>query len=424
MRRRLIIGERIMYVDASTPLNCVFAVKLKGIITLSRLQKALFKIQQKHPLLQSSIEENNEGVPYFVSNDEIEEIPVRIVSRSGNEDWQVQSRKEWGKLFNDKNMPLARVVWIQGEEVSEILLVCPHCVCDGSTFVTLMNELLLLLDRPDTVLNRYLTFNSIEGLLGNPPGQSIMKLLRAKFFSALANVFFLLKTPRKPEPVGDNYFLHWKLDVETSQQLVQQCKQEKVTVHAALCLGFLRAFQKVRGKNAHGKVICPVDIRRFIPEIKADMMFSFAPIAELKLEKSKSLDLWMGAKKLKEELNTKIAAMDVRDLLLMSEYFHSSAKKMVKFLLNTDGTHDLTLSNMGKLAIGEHYESFEIEAMYSPTVGFPWRNPNTLVVSSFKGVLDFTFLSNDSFLSREDAVSIRDAAMNFLLTDSKKEQYA
>lgn len=45
MRRRLIIGERIMYVDASTPLNCVFAVKLKGIITLSRLQQALFKIQ-------------------------------------------------------------------------------------------------------------------------------------------------------------------------------------------------------------------------------------------------------------------------------------------------------------------------------------------------------------------------------------------
>jgi hypothetical protein len=64
MRRRLIIGERIMYVDAETPLNCVFAVKIRSTILLENLRVALTKIQQKHPLLRTRIKEDSAGVPW------------------------------------------------------------------------------------------------------------------------------------------------------------------------------------------------------------------------------------------------------------------------------------------------------------------------------------------------------------------------
>ncbi|MDR6786526.1 hypothetical protein ABIE26_005288 [Pedobacter africanus] len=417
MKRRMIVGERIMYVDALTPLNCVFAVKICGSFSREALHKALFKLQQKHPLLRSSIKTYGNGVPYFVSSNRINEIPVRVQERMGDEDWQEQSRLEWERLFDGENMPLARVVWLKGTAVSELLLVCPHCVCDGTTFVTLMRELLMLLDQPGLELDSYQTFGSIESLLAPTFSRSTGKVFKAKFFAMLARLFFLLKSTRREQPVGKTYMLHWKLNADDTGALTAACRTAGATVHAALCVAFLDAFKQVRGAKAHGKVICPVDVRKFVPEIKADHMFAFAPIAELSLNPKMGGDLWTKARRLKDDLVKKVAEMKVHELLVMSEYFHASVSRMVRFLRSTDGTHDVTLSNMGRLPIPGGYSSFEVETIYSPTVGFPWRNANTLVVSTFKDEMDFTFFSNDAFLAEEEARAIKEAAMVILLKE-------
>ncbi|MGY0037987.1 hypothetical protein [Pedobacter sp. NJ-S-72] len=93
---------------------------------------------------------------------------------------------------------------------------------------------------------------------------------------------------------------------------------------------------------------------------------------------------------------------------------------MIKFLKATDGTHDVTLSNMGKLRIAEIYQTFEVVAIHSPTVAFPWRNPNTLVASTFKNRMDFTFVSNDTFLTEQEAGQIKTEAMNLIFEDHKQ----
>jgi hypothetical protein len=97
---------------------------------------------------------------------------------------------------------------------------------------------------------------------------------------------------------------------------------------------------------------------------------------------------------------------------------------MVKFLKATDGTHDITLSNMGRLNIPETYQSFELETIYSPTVAFPWRNPNTLVTTTFKNRMDFTFMSNDAFLDKADAIKIKAATMEILFANLQQLSHA
>lgn len=416
MRRRLIIGERIMYVDAETPLNCVFAVKIRGTILLENLRVALTKIQQKHPLLRTRIKEDSAGVPHFVSSNSLSAIPLRIVERLGDEDWQQQSKAEWKTLFDSESLPMARIVWIKGTECSELLLVCPHCICDGTGFVALMSEMLQLLDHPEQELVPYPPFNSIEELLSSSFKSSTAKVLKTKAFAVLARLFFFFKSSKTIHPKGEGYLLHWKLTAAETSALAGACKDAGVTMHAALCVAFLEAFQLVRGTKAQGKVICPVDVRHFVEEIKKDALFAFAPIAELSLPKEKVMDFWAKATELKTELKKKTAAMKVHELLVMSEYFQGSVNKMLKHLKTTDGGHDLTLSNMGRLGIAEHYDSFEVETLYSPNVGFPWRNANTLVVSTFKERMDFAFLSNASFLPEEEAKTIRDQAMELLRT--------
>lgn len=401
-----------MHVDAKTPLNCVFGTKISGKISEDNMHKALDKIQQKHPLLQMNIDATGK-TPYFVRNENISKIPVRTAQRVTDQDWLTQSKVEWYKLFDAPNEPLARLVWLKGETESDLLLVLPHCICDGTTILNLMRELMTLIDHPEQDLAPYPSFLSVRDLL--PEEFAITKAahFKGKIFAALGRLFFFFKATSNHNVDRSNYAVHWKISEQDTQKLLVKCKEENTTVHAAICVAFMEAFKQVQGTKAHGKVICPVDIRRFVETIKQDTMFAFAPIVELKLDQTES-DFWTKTRKLKTDLEAKVAEMKVHDLLNMSEYFHSSVNKMIGFLKTTKGTHDVTLSNMGLLNITKDYQHFAIETIYSPTVAFPWKNANTLVCSTFNGQLDFSFMSNESFLREFEAWQIKDRAMELI----------
>lgn len=411
MNRTMITGERIMYVDAATPLNCVFVARIHGAPDADRIRHALAGIQRKHPLLRTRIE--NGRVPRFVSDPEIGEIPVRIVDRQTDYDWQAESEREWATLFDNPGLPLARLVWVRSAGRSELLLVLPHCVCDGTTFVALMRELLTLLDNPTADIGTSRGFNSVGELVPEGFRASFGKTLKTRIFGLLAKGFFLLKPGAEHTPAGRAYALRWSLDEPETTALLRYAKEAGVSVHIAICTAILKAFQNVRGAEAHGKAICPADIRRYLPAITDDTMFAFAPIVELKLPEEGEFQ--EAAVSLKEQLAEKLAGLDAAGLLWSSEFFHGSVRKMVSFLRATPGTHDVTFSNMGKVAIPEVFSSFEVERLFTPTVAFPWMNPNTLVVSSYKGRMDFVFLSRDTFLPIEEAERIRDRALQFLL---------
>lgn len=414
--------ERIMYVDEATPLNCVFTIKIRGSINPDNLVIALAKIQQKHPLLRVGIDNEQKGGPYFILNKDIQKIPVRMVERNSDDDWLKESQTEWFKLFDVKNVPLARVVWIKSAEVSELLLIMPHCICDGTTSVTILREMLSLLDEPQLKLEAYQSFNSVQELL--PDNFDTAKLARkGKLISFLSRLYFLFKNTRN-KFTGNSYALHWKLNEEQSLAISDACKFERTSVHTALCVTYMKAFQQILGDKAHGKVISPVDIRRFLPAIKQDTMFAFAPIVELSIEKKADNTFWDTARKIKDDLLIKIEAINIYEMLWIGEYMHGTIEKMISFLRATDGTHDVTLSNMGRLDIPDTYNSFELETIYSPTVAFPWRNPNTIVTTTFKNQMDFTFMSNDSFLSQADALKIKDVAMEMLFLNLKQLTHA
>jgi NRPS condensation-like uncharacterized protein len=65
-----------------------------------------------------------------------------------DQDWLLESENEWYRIFEDRRKPMVQIVWIKGEGVSEILWVMPHCICDGTTGITLISELCSLLDEP------------------------------------------------------------------------------------------------------------------------------------------------------------------------------------------------------------------------------------------------------------------------------------
>lgn len=406
MNRKLILGERIMYVDAAATVNCIFTAKVRGSITQEGLIHALDKLQQKHPLLRVVIREDERGEPYFVSDTRIPPIPLQIVDRQTDEDWKQVSAYEWRQTFDVRKGPLARVVWLRGREVSELLLICPHCICDGTSILTMMRELLQVLDKPATVLAPYASFDTIHTFIPAALSSDWKLQIKLWFLSKLARIVLALQTKRKHVAPGRHYMIHWKMAPEATRRLAEVCKQQQTSLHATFSVAFLEAHRQVMGTASRGKVICPVDIRRFIPEIKADQLFAFAPIAELSIAGIQEADFWTKTRQLKNDLTDAIYKMDIRKLLLTSEYFHNAARHMVNFLKQTEGTHDVTLSNMGKLDIPDAYENFELETLYSPSAAFPWRNANTLVISTYRNQTDFSFISRDAFLEEDKAKAI------------------
>ena len=169
----------------------------------------------------------------------------------------------------------------------------------------------------------------------------------------------------------------------------------------------MQAFRDVQGDRAKGKVISPVDVRHFIPEIKEDHLFAFAPTVELSIRKD-SKDVMDNAKQIKKDLIEKISKLEARELLWMGERMHPVVSRMIRMLKSSEGGHDVTLSNMGKVNIPNDYKNFKLETVISPTVAFPWLNSNTLVTSTYNQQMDFTFMSNENFLPKEEAHLIKD----------------
>jgi len=414
IKRKLMMVERIMYVDPETPVNCIFAAKIKGELLEQNFKTALEKIQQKHALLRVVIDSKSEKYPFFIEEKEIAPIPLRIVERKTDQDWLTESQKEWKILFEEEKTPLARVVWVRGQDVSEIFWAIPHCISDGTTGVTLMKELLQLLDNPALELEPYEAFTSVDEFL--PSNFNVKsKKFKAKLYLTFARLFFMLQQKSKKRNLGKDYVLHQKLDPTTTAQITERCKANGVSVHALLCSAFMQAFQEVKGKEAKGKVISPVDVRHFIPEIKEDHLFAFAPTVDLAIKKGSS-DLLNNAKQIKEDLVQKIGKMEARELLWMGEQMHPIVDRMISMLKSSNGGHDVTLSNMGRINIPNEYKNFSIDTIFSPTVAFPWLNSNTLVTSTYNHQMDFIFLSNEDFLPKAEAAQIKEKAIALMTT--------
>lgn len=414
MKRKMFFFERLMYVDGRTPVNCIMTARIRGHFAAENLQSALEKVQAKHPLLRASVVEE-ERQPYFAFSANARKIPVRVIERRSDEDWRDVTALEWKTPFDMNTGPMVRVVWIKSADVSELMLVGHHCICDGASLVAVFREILQLINQPDMQLTPYPPFLSLADLVPQQISSNLKRALLVKGKVVLFRLFALtIKTVEKA-PAGQPYLIYWRADAKASAELASRCKAEGATPYAALCVAFLLAFRQVSGAKFKNKMMCPVDIRRFIKTIAADMMFNYAPAIPLALSRDPRDDFWRLARKIKQSMSEKIDRLNAYDYLLAGEQLHSSIQKFISLLRQTKASYDFTFSNVGRLDIPENYRTFQLESFLGVTVAFPWRNATTLVTTHFRGQTDLAFVSNDGFLPQPEAIAIKEIAISMLM---------
>ena len=415
-KRKLFFFERLMYVDGDTPINCILTARICGDIAAADLHFALKKVQGKHPLLRANVVEEDRGL-YFSFNDNPSQIPVRVVERNSDEQWKDETAIEWKTPFNMNEGPLFRMVWIRSKSVSELMLIGHHCICDGTSLITIFREILQVVDQPDVQLTPYPPFQSLQELFPPEVLSDRKMALLVKVKAALFRLFALtVKTVHAALP-SEHYLIYWRASEQESAMLARRCKVEGTTPYAAMCVAFLLAFRQVNSARFKNRAMCPVDIRRFIRGIRADVMFNYAPPIPLNIDPriDPRTGFWDLARGLKQSMSEKISRLNAYEHLMVAEELQTSVPKVISFLRRSKGSYDFAFSNVGRLEMPDHYQSFRVERVLGVTVAMPWRNATTLITTHFRGCTDIAFMSNEGFLPYAEAAAIKEAAVNLLM---------
>lgn len=419
LKRKLSLIEGTMYAGGSGAVNVVSGIRIKGKIAEKALYDALSKIQKRHPLLRVVIAKEGNGTPFFIEQKDISEIPVRMVKRQSNEDWEKESITECLIPFVSNYQPLARLVWIKSDEVSDLIFVAHHCICDGRSVLNMMDETLRLLDQPHLDIGTYNSFSSVEDFIPDAIKHNKTNITKVRIFAKLVKVSLNILCLKKEIKRNQPYLIHWKISREESAIVLQSCKATQIPIHSALSVAFLKAHQQIKQLKSYSRLYCAVDMRKFLPEVKEDMFFAFPAMIGLSLKAHKTSDLWAQARTFKEKLQQEIRKMDVNKIFMYSSGLLQALPKMTKYAKAERGAHDFTFSNMGKVSIKENYGAFEVEALHCPSTMFPFGNPSTLSTTTFRGEIDFIFTSDEAFIKKEEAIMLKQNAMELLINSAK-----
>lgn len=412
MKRRMGFLEASMYAGADTPVNVVFPVKVEGSFEETAIRDALQKIQQKHPFLRVTVETGPDGIPSYVTEESIKPIPYRITERQSDDDWLAEAEAEWGTPFNAGNTPMARLVWVRSEQVSELLMVCHHCIGDATSIITLMRELLECLAEPGTALRPYPAFCP-EALVPAEMRRGLLNRLAGRSLAAVTRIFLWGVAWMKAVKKDRFYTIRWKLGEAETATLLSTCKEKDINLNAALILVFMRAFERARDVRTSGQMFSSVDMRRFLPEIGKDHLFAFPSMAGLKTPRDNT-GFRAQTIAVKESLYKQLAKTNAPKLLFLSEYLVPLYPRTIKYAKAGRGGHDFAFANIGRIPLNETYGQIRVREVHSPFSRFPMGNPSKVSVSTFGGRMDFAFHSEEQYITRQNGEFIIGTAMTLL----------
>ena len=142
MHRKLGPFEHLLWlVDQWAPRHFVLTARIGGArIAEEDLRLALIQAQRGHPLLRAAIHVNGLGVPEFIPSNA--PISLRVVRRTHDSQWFHEVETQFGIPFERGDCPLLRVVLVQGEAVSELIIVVHHSIGDGVSAMFVVRDLL------------------------------------------------------------------------------------------------------------------------------------------------------------------------------------------------------------------------------------------------------------------------------------------
>lgn len=410
--RRLGATERAVWLrDRAIPLHFALTAQVQGILESKHLTHALHSLQQQHPLLRVKVALEPDGTPFFV--EQVAPIPCRMVSRQGEMHWQQEVVWELSQPFDWTTAPLIRVVVIvdsvlDSAMVSELILVCHHVIADGMAGVNLIQEILSLLGNSSQGRgNQTMSFSleSLESLLSYYQpistlqqvfGFGILKLQQVwQKMRQEVNSKFTANTPLPSKTCVQS----GHLSAAVTAQLIHRCRQERTTVHAAICTAWLFAIaQQHHYSKKIVQCFSPINLRPYlVRQLEQECGIYIAP-AQTKHIVTAQTQFWQTARSLKSDLTRQTQANHLLKLAHQHEVLISTNPRpeFVQHLFTQHCTSDVMVTNLGRLIMPQQYGDLVLRAIYGPMVLSGFEPERVCGVVTLGDRLFYTVVRQDS----------------------------
>lgn len=366
-------------------LSFTVSARVRGPLTSEGLKNALVRLCQRHPLLAVRAVAGKDGAAYFTTEG-VPPIPLQIIERATEEDWVRQVEREIAQPADYRAGPPFRCVWLRGQPVSDLLLVCDHITADGHAGIYALRDLLTMLADSNRMLEPLVPASMTE-LIPPPMMEKIAALTSPAPGAA----------PRPPAeyhlpapPVEILRVMPFALDEAETAALVSRCRAEGVTVQSALCAAFTLPFAERHPDAPVRKVESPVDIRGRLTQPLGEVYGNYISLAVTNLNCAAGRNPWDIAREARHAL----AAITEEQLFTAPVVVMAVAEQPLS-IPPVDISHDLSISNLGRLDIPAHYGPFYLESIYGPTLNVSWPGHRILGVNTFSGRMRCTFTSRD-----------------------------
>ena len=336
-KRKVTAAERFF---ARSPFAIVTIVlRIKGHVSEEMLRSAVTKVQQRHALLRVRIETDANHARWFRSEG-VQEIPIEIVSRESEDDW-IEIHAQASRVpFEFETHPAIRFVLVQAPDLSKLIILCHHTICDGMSLAYLARDLMVHLGEPDREVEALPAPPPID--LDNLPGDvsqpGLVKFLIGRMNRSWAEgavTFDQEDYETLTKAYWDNYH-HELFSIELSEAetsgLVARCRKESVTVNSALTAAFAGAQSFVLGEELYqAKTVIAADLRDRLPHSPGEGMGMYAGGVELKLEYNHKRGFWENARQLHKRIQPAFTSKKLFSAILNWLYLDPTISEAMSF---------------------------------------------------------------------------------------------
>ena len=398
-------------------LHVVVVGKIKGFLDPEVLRRSLLFVQLRHPLLNSHIVGPLDHLMFKTEG--TEKIPLEVILNSEPEYWQTIFVNELNTKLENKKV-LLRATLIKPTEKSTtnyLITRIHHGVIDGISAVHLYSEIL-------SFCQKIVSENQIPEFekLGPPPClekiiadytvENNTESLISELELPIDTLPFEKYVPFKQRTCG---LIQKQLNASLTQQLIQRCKSEKVTVQGAICSAMMLALAKYlepEDKEFYFSCYDAVDMRRRLnyPIGNEQMTFLVSSLVCFHTVNQK-MSFWDLAKQATEEIQAKLKTPEIYHRIL------AFGEGVNIILENPEKTiSSVLVSNIGKVKISSNYGQFEIEEISFGASSKMFGSTFTVFVSTFQDQATFNFVYTQPLVSQTVIEKLIKDSMEYLVT--------
>jgi hypothetical protein len=361
--------------DQDFPINGALAAQITGHTTIQQWRDALDAVQQRHPLLSACIDTTFNRVPHFrrVIG---QRIPLRVIT-SPFARWQREIAEEINEPFTPDQAPLFRAVLLHQETHCAFILSSHHAVCDGSSRIFLLRDILRALS--GHALKALPLAPSRETLFGAQQRTSTERGLPS----------FAAQRPLLPYVEGI------KLTPEQTTTLQRRVREEGVTIHAAISAAFTIAGRAIdeSWRNNPLRIMSPAEIRDMLG-LQDQCMVSFGG-GEISIAPGDSRTFWELARFAKDGLFAVKSRENISRMIdLQSTAVSSNLTVEQAFQLKRNAFNaQVMFTNLGRLPFCSRFGPLTLENLWAPCALRGIEGEQTLGAVSVNGSLHLTHTS-------------------------------